>query len=44
MIPDEGAALDKIVEAGIRRDKALSAESAAAVKPVRHTLVIEAAP
>jgi lysophospholipase L1-like esterase len=44
MIPDESAALDKIVDAGVRRDKALIAESAAAVTPVRHTLVIEAAP
>ena len=44
MIPDEATALDKIVESGIRRDKALIAESSAAVKPVRHTLVIEAAP
>ncbi len=44
MIPDEATALDKIVEAGIRRDKSLISESAAAVTPVRHKLVIEAAP
>ncbi len=42
LIPEEAAALDKIVESGIRRDKSLSAESYAAVAPVRHKLVITA--
>ncbi len=44
MIPEEAIALDHIVEAGIRRDKELIAESSAAVTPVRHQLLIEAAP
>ncbi len=42
MIPDESAALDKIVDSGIRRDKSLIAESSTAVAPVRHKLVIAA--
>lgn len=41
MIPDEAASLDRIVEAGVRRDRVLVDESAAAVVPVRHKLKIE---
>jgi lysophospholipase L1-like esterase len=44
LIPDESPAFDRIIEAGVRRDKQLCEESAAAVVPVRHTLSIEVTP
>ena len=41
LVPEESAAIDKIAASAIRRDHELIAASAAAVTPVKHTLVIE---
>jgi lysophospholipase L1-like esterase len=40
--PEEVASLERVIEAGIRRDKSLAEASSAAVVPVRHQLSIEA--
>jgi lysophospholipase L1-like esterase len=42
LVPEESAAIDKIATTAIRHDQELIAASAAAVTPVKHTLVIEA--
>lgn len=43
MIPDETSALDRVAEAGIRRDMELIEGSTSMVTPVKHQLLIEAA-
>src|SRR3954471_9239222 len=42
LVPEESAAIDKIAATAVHRDQEMIAASAAAVTPVRHTLVIEA--
>lgn len=42
LVPEESAAIDKIASTAIKHDRKLIAASSATVKPVRHTLVIEA--
>jgi len=42
LIPEEAAAFDRILPAALTHDQTLLATAAAAVKPVEHTLVIEA--
>jgi hypothetical protein len=41
-VPEEGACLERIADVLVKRDKAAREASAAAVKPIRHTLKIEA--
>jgi lysophospholipase L1-like esterase len=42
LAPDEAAPLERVIDAGIRRDRSLAEASSAAVVPVRHKLSIEA--
>jgi lysophospholipase L1-like esterase len=42
LVPEESEAIDKIAATAIKRDRELIADSAATVKPVKHTIVIEA--
>ena len=42
LIPEETGAIEKIATSGIQHDKGLFDSAAAAVTPVKHTLVIEA--
>lgn len=42
VVPEESAAIEKIADTAIRHDQELFAASAAAVKPVKHTITIEA--
>jgi lysophospholipase L1-like esterase len=42
VVPEESATIEKIADTAIRRDQELFAASAAAVTPVKHTIVIEA--
>jgi lysophospholipase L1-like esterase len=44
MIPDESATLERIAAAAIQKDKELCDQAAAAVTPVRHKILIQAAP
>ena len=41
--PDESAALDRVAEGGVKKDKAMGDEVAKSVQPVKHTIKIEAA-
>jgi lysophospholipase L1-like esterase len=42
LVPEESEAIDKIAATAIKRDRELIAASAATVKPVKHTIIIEA--
>ena len=42
MVPDEADSFDRITAGAMKRQQALQAASAAAVKPLTHTIKIEA--